>query len=133
MPSGLIGNMEYADGIGHDHDETDRLLASADDDEGVDFPFWDETCPAASCPMPDWCEYDTVPTCSNQALDVNTLSEATLLEDLAGLNCNPYCEESQENYCADLAEMLITNHSAIKAAYCTDLFLVVWSIGIVDL
>jgi hypothetical protein len=68
-------------------------------------------------------------SCSLASLPVELNAEAYLLDDLENLECNPYCTQTISNYCTELSNMLITNHNGIKAAYCTDLFLIIWSLG----
>lgn len=44
--------------------------------------------------------------------------------------CNPFCTQTTNSpHCTQLADIFMTSHVGIKAAYCTDLFLVVWSLG----
>jgi len=78
------------------------------------------------------CEVSTEVSCSLASLPVEEDAESLLLSDLESLECNPYCTQTTTNYCTQLSDMLITSHYGIKAAYCTDLFLVIWSLGYPD-
>lgn len=93
--------------------------------------FWTKVCDTkpTQC-MPGWCEDVTTPTCDSSDLASNSNAESLLLGDLAALECNPHCTESESNYCLELPNLLMTHTGSIKAAYCTGLFAVVWSTGV---
>jgi hypothetical protein len=78
--------------------------------------FWEKTCDDSlhAC-SPNWCPKNDDVSCGASVLASDPGAEASLLSDLAGLECNPYCSESPSNYCTDLAEMLVTNHGGVKA------------------
>ena len=78
--------------------------------------FYEKTCDEKDtrpC-MPGWCAINDDPSCSDEALSTASGAGDMLLNQLASLECNPYCTENKDNYCPRLSEMLRTGHGSIK-------------------